>query len=102
MFNHLKITGTSGTVYKFRFHSLPHSFTENNGAVFIFSRQFVDKFHVPIYLGITDDLYRYFNNHLVWKKMRELDATHIGICVEDDESKRLLALKDLFQSYGVM
>jgi hypothetical protein len=95
MLDSLNISGISGSVYMFRLYKLPHSFTENRGAVFLFIRYITSKFYVPIFLESTENLYRYFNNNLVWQQMKESGATHICIYLEDDEAKRKFALIDL-------
>src|SRR5437870_2468289 len=95
MTNILKITGKSGTTYKFSIYQLPHSFTVKRGAIYLFIKILHQSFHVPIYLGITDDLKELAMSHDEEKIINKNGATHICICIEKNKSKRQFAEKDL-------
>jgi hypothetical protein len=95
MKNILNFIGKSGTVYKFHVHPRSNSFKIKQGGIFLLTKFLHDNFHVPIYLGVTADLATQFINKYELENINEDTPTHICVCVEENESKREIAEKDL-------
>jgi len=91
----LKFTGKSGANYKFYIYPLPSFFSDRHGAIYLFIKLLDNNFHVPIYLGTTEDLRTLFTNYDEIKEAYDSEPTHICICIEDDGSKREFAEEDL-------
>jgi hypothetical protein len=96
MENVLSFTGKSGKVYQFYVYSWPYSFSAKQGAIFLFTKFLDNNFHVPIFLGITQDLRAQFiNQYELAKIINDNSPTHICICPEENEAKREFAEEDL-------
>jgi hypothetical protein len=95
MKNILKFRGKSGTFYTFQVYNWPHPFGERQGAVYLFVKLLHHDFHVPVYLGITEDIRTLFGYYCKTKVIHKNDPTHICISLEEDELKREFAEKDL-------
>jgi hypothetical protein len=93
--NILNFRGKSGTVYKFHVYALPYSPSMRKGGIYLFTKFLDNDFHVPVFLGITEDLKTFFSNPDEMKSIRKSDPTHVCVCIEEDGSKREFAEEDL-------
>lgn len=100
----MNLKGKSGNVYGFTMFTLPADFWKTGGnfkgqGIYIFTKVNANNIHNLIYVGQTNDFSTRFNSHHKEQCIKNQNASHIGLLVENNQKMRDEIEKDLIDGY---
>ena len=95
----ISVNGASGTTYHFGVFAWGTTFNPVGAVYLILRKEYSSSNYTILYIGETGDLSDRFSNHHKQDCFDRNGKSHIGILVEDSESRRLDIESDLLQNY---
>lgn len=96
----ISVSGASGATYHFGVFAWGTKFNPVGAVYLILRKEYSSSNYTILYIGETGDLSDRFGNHHKQDCFDINRKSHIGILVEDSESKRLNIEADLLRKYN--